>query len=169
MDATVTLAENSRLLPMDLGPLNPTTVDIFVGLVFFGLTFLVLAKVLLPRINKVLTEREDATEGGSERAEALREEAAAVHAQYEAELAAARHEAARIRAKAQEEGAAAIAAAREEGVRERERIIAEGTAAIKAERTAAEEGLSANVDAWARTLAGRILGEPVASGAPARD
>ena len=42
-------------------------------------------------------------------------------ARYEAELAGARHEAARIRQQAKEEGTAAIAAARAEGIRERTR------------------------------------------------
>ncbi|MFG3497451.1 hypothetical protein [Streptomyces sp. NPDC047928] len=111
-------------------------VDILIGLVAFTLTFLIVGKVLLPRINRTLAEREEAIEGRSEQAEELRVQAARVHAEYEAELAAARHEAARIRARAHEEGAAAIAAA---GAR-----------------------LADDVESWAHRLAERIVGEPVA-------
>lgn len=162
MTSTVTLARNAELLPLDLGPLNPVLAELIVGLVLFGATFLILAKVILPRINRSLQQRQDAIEGGTDRAEDLREEAARLHAAYEAELAAARHEAARIRAEAHEQGAAAIAAAREEGARERDRILATGRARIEEERAAAESRLGEDVEAWAHTLAERIIGEPVA-------
>ncbi|WP_406864047.1 hypothetical protein ABZO31_27880 [Streptomyces sp. HUAS MG47] len=157
----MTLAQNSTLFDMDLGPLNPVTAELILGVVLFGLTFLLLAKAVLPKISKTLAEREKAIDGGNEHAEDLRSEAADVRAQYEAELAEARHEAARIRSKAQEEGAAAIAAARAEGVAEREAILAAGHERIAAERETAERELNADVDTWARDLAGRIVGEPV--------
>ncbi|MFI8288490.1 hypothetical protein EAO71_05030 [Streptomyces sp. ms191] len=157
----MTLAQNSTIFDMDLGPLNPVTAELILCLVVFGITFLILAKGILPKINRTLVERDDAIAGGTERADDLRAEATQIRAQYEAELAEARHEAARIRSRATEEGAAAIAAARAEGVREREAILAEGAARIAAERSAAERELNADVDAWARALAGRIVGEPV--------
>ncbi len=157
----MTLAQNSTIFDMDLGPLNPVTAELILGAVLFALTFLILAKGILPRINRTLAEREDAIDGGTERADDLRAEATQIREQYEAELAEARHEAARIRAQATEEGAAAIAAARAEGVRERDAILAAGAERIAAERAAAERELTADVDAWARALAGRIVGEPV--------
>ncbi|MER7516575.1 hypothetical protein [Streptomyces sp. NPDC126499] len=157
----MTLAQNSQIFPIDLGPLNPVWAELILGAVLFGLTFLILAKGILPKINRTLAEREDAIDGGTERADDLRSEAAAIRAQYEAELAEARHDAARIRAQATEEGSAAIAAARAEGVREREAILAAGHAQIAVEREAAERELAGDVDAWARALAGRIVGEPV--------
>ncbi|MBD0716087.1 hypothetical protein [Streptomyces sp. CBMA370] len=156
----MTLA-NSEIFKMDLGPLNPVWAELILGLVVFGFTFLVLAKVLLPKIKRTLDERDDAIEGGTDRADDLRAEASQIREQYESELAAARHEAARIRSKAVEEGSAAIAAARAEGTAEREAILATGTAQIAAEREAAERELTADVDAWAHALAARIVGEPV--------
>ncbi|WP_418960071.1 hypothetical protein [Streptomyces tritici] len=159
----MTLAQNSTIFDIDLGPLNPVTVELILGVVLFGLTFLILAKAVLPKISKTIAEREKAIDGGNEHAEDLRAEAADVRAQYEAELAEARHEAARIRSRAQEEGAAAIAAAREEGARERDAILAAGHERIAEERAAAERELNAEVDTWARTLAGRVVGEPVAA------
>ncbi|WP_370415849.1 hypothetical protein [Streptomyces fradiae] len=157
----MTLAQNSKIFPTDLGPLNPVWAELILGAVLFGLTFLILAKGILPKIKRTLEEREDAIEGGTDRADDLRAEATAIREQYEAELAEARHDAARIRSQATEEGSAAIAAARAEGVREREAILAAGHEKIAAERDAAERELSADVDAWAHALAGRIVGEPV--------
>ncbi|MCX2180350.1 hypothetical protein KV205_07375 [Streptomyces sp. SKN60] len=157
----MTLAQNSKIFPTDLGPLNPVWAELILGAVLFGLTFLILAKGILPKIKRTLEEREDAIEGGTDRADDLRAEATAIREQYEAELAEARHDAARIRSQATEEGSAAIAAARAEGIREREAILAAGHEKIAAERDAAERELSADVDAWAHALAGRIVGEPV--------
>ncbi|WP_435973163.1 F0F1 ATP synthase subunit B family protein [Streptomyces sp. Qhu_M48] len=156
----MTLA-NSTVFKMDLGPLNPVWAELIIGAVLFGLTFLIMAKAVLPKIKRTIEEREDAIDGGTERADDLRAEATRIREQYEAELAEARHEAARIRSKAVEEGSVAIAAARAEGNAEREAILAAGTEKIAAERTAAERELSADVDAWAHALAARIVGEPV--------
>ncbi|MEU9699308.1 hypothetical protein [Streptomyces sp. NPDC047981] len=157
----MTLAQNSTIFDMDLGPLNPVTAELILGVVLFALTFLILAKGILPKINRTLTEREDAIAGGEGRADALRAQAAEIREQYEAELAEARHEAARIRSQATEEGAAAIATARAEGIREREEILAAGAVRIATERESAERELNQDVEAWARALAGRIVGEPV--------
>ncbi|MFB7862929.1 MULTISPECIES: hypothetical protein [unclassified Streptomyces] len=157
----MTLAQNSQIFPTDLGPLNPVWAELILGAVLFALTFLILAKGILPKISRTLTQREDAIEGGTERADDLRAEATAIREQYEAELAEARHDAARIRSQATEEGSQAIAAARAEGLREREAILAAGHERIAAEREAAERELAGDVDAWARSLAGRIVGEPV--------
>ncbi|MFJ8311336.1 MULTISPECIES: hypothetical protein [unclassified Streptomyces] len=148
-----------NLLPIDVGPLNPTVPDLLIGLVLFALCFWVMAGVLLPRIKRTLEEREALTTGRTHEAEAVLAEAAEVRAQYEAELADARHEAARIRQQAKEDGTAAIAEARAEGVRERDEILAAGTADIAAARTAAEAELRPYVNVLATELAGRILGE----------
>ncbi|WP_306328407.1 F0F1 ATP synthase subunit B family protein [Streptomyces venezuelae] len=156
----MTLA-NSQIFKTDLGPLNPVWAELILGLVVFGLTFLILAKGILPKIRRTLDAREDKIDGGTERADDLRAEATQIREQYEAELAEARHEAARIRSQAIEEGSAAIAAARAEGTAEREAIIAAGTEKIATERAAAERELNADVEAWAHALAARIVGEPV--------
>ncbi|MFC8759847.1 hypothetical protein ACFY8P_13130 [Streptomyces sp. NPDC012693] len=157
----MTLASNSQIFNMDLGPLNPVLAELILGAVLFGLTFLLLAKGILPKIRRTLDAREDAIEGGTDRADGLRAEATQIREQYEAELAEARHDAARIRSKAVEEGSVAIAAARAEGSAERDAILAAGAEKIAAERAAAERELTADVDAWAHALAARIVGEPV--------
>ncbi|MFD7019209.1 hypothetical protein [Streptomyces sp. NPDC059161] len=148
-----------NLLPINVGPLNPEVPDLLLGLVAFALCFWMLAGVLLPRVKRTLEEREALTTGRTHEAEALLAEAAEVRTRYEAELAGARHEAARIRQQAKEDGTAAIAAARAEGIRERDEILAAGTADIAAARAAADAELRPYVHVLATELAGRILGE----------
>ncbi|MCP3818318.1 hypothetical protein NLX86_09375 [Streptomyces sp. A3M-1-3] len=156
-----------ELLPLDIGPLNPTLPDMLAGLVLFAVSFLVLAKVLLPRIARVLAEREAAIDGVSAQAADLRAQAAKVRADMLAERAAGRHAAAAIRSRAHEEGMALIADARAQALREREAIVAAGQAAIAAERTVAEAELHAYIGVWGVELASRIVGERLSVPAPA--
>ncbi|MFF0447980.1 hypothetical protein ACFYT4_16485 [Streptomyces sp. NPDC004609] len=152
---------NDGILPFDVGPLNPTRWGLVVGVVSFGIVYLVLAGRLMPRAARVIAEREKLTSGVTEQAEEVRTEAEQVRAQREAILAEARHDAARARQRAHEEGVELIIAARAEGMRERERILTEGAAAIEAERVVAEAELHSDVGHWARAIAERIVGEPL--------
>ncbi|GHF31376.1 MULTISPECIES: F0F1 ATP synthase subunit B [Streptomyces] len=146
---------------LDIGPLKPEPAPLVLGLVLFFLVFALMAKVILPRINKVLAEREQATDGRFEEAEETRAEAARVHEEYQALLAEARHEAARLRQESLEQGNAIIAELRAEGQRQREEIIAAGHAVIDAERAVAEAELREQVGVLATQLAGKVVGEPV--------
>ncbi|WP_432093582.1 hypothetical protein [Streptomyces sp. bgisy100] len=153
-----------KLIPTDVGPLNPELLDVVFGLVCFGVAYGVLSRVLLPRIGKVLYEREQATEGVLRCSEDLEAEAEQVRERYLQALAEARHDAARIRQEAKEEGTELIAAARAEGIRERDELVAAGRARIAAEVAAAEAALDGTVTELATELADRILGEPVGVG-----
>ncbi|MFE9394318.1 hypothetical protein [Streptomyces flavidovirens] len=156
---------NTQLLPMKIGPLNPGVPELVFGLVTFAAVFWVCSRVLLPRVEKVLAQREASTTGREEEAEELRAEAARIRALYESALADARHVAARTRQQAHEEGVALITAARADGMRVREQILTDGAAVIAAERATAEAALRPYVDGLARELAGRVLGEPVPASA----
>ncbi|MFJ4191384.1 hypothetical protein [Kitasatospora sp. NPDC089509] len=145
-----------------MGPLKPDLAQLVIGLVCFFLIFGILGAVLLPRIEKVLGERRDATEGGVERAEAARAEAQRVYEEFQAELTAARHEAAVIRQTTIEEGAAIIARLRAEGQELRDRMVAEAQVQLAADRVLAEAELREDVVRLAGELAGRVIGEPVA-------
>lgn len=123
------------------------------------MVFGLLGKKLLPSIEKVLAERRDQIEGGMERAEAAQAEAQALLEQYRAELAEARHEAARITEHAREQGAALIGEMREEGQRQREAIVAAGHAQIEADKKQATAALRQDVGSLASQLASRIVGE----------
>lgn len=140
-------------------PLIPEIPELVIGLIAFAIVFFVLGKKLLPNINKVLEERRDAIEGGIEQAEIARTEAQSVLEQYKAQLAEARHEAARLRQEAQEQGATLIAEMRAEGQRQREEIVAAGHSQIEADRKAAASALRQDVGKLATELAGKLVGE----------
>jgi F-type H+-transporting ATPase subunit b len=140
-------------------PLVPPIPELVIGLIAFVIVFGFLAKKLLPNINKVLEQRRESIEGGIEKAEALQTEAQSVLEQYKAQLAEARHEAARLRQEAQEQGATLIAEMRAEGQRQREEIITAGHSQIDADRKAAAQALRQDVGHLATDLAGKLVGE----------
>ncbi|MER5864375.1 F0F1 ATP synthase subunit B [Kitasatospora sp. NPDC002040] len=152
-----------------MGPLEPSKIQTIVGLIAFALTFVVLGRVLLPRIERVLAERHEATEGRLEHAEELQAEARETYAEYRRVLNEAHHEAARIRQEAAEEGAALVAAARAEGLREREELLAAGRATLSVDRELAALELRADVGMLAVELAGRVVGEPLGEFADRQD
>ncbi|MCY0948277.1 F0F1 ATP synthase subunit B [Streptomyces sp. H27-S2] len=140
-------------------PLIPPIPELVIGLIAFVIVFGFLAKKLLPNINKVLDERREAIEGGIEKAEAAQTEAQSVLEQYKAQLAEARHEAARLRQDALEQGTALKEELRAEGQRQREEIIAAGHTQIEADRKAASHALRQDVGKLATDLAGKLVGE----------
>ncbi len=140
-------------------PLVPEWHELVVAIIAFFIVFGILGKLLLPRLQKTLNERTDAIEGGINRAEDAQAEAQRVLEEYRAQLAEARHEAARLRQEAQEQGAAIIAQMREEGHRQRDAIVAAGQAQLEAERTQAQAALRQEIGRLAVELAGRIVGE----------
>jgi F-type H+-transporting ATPase subunit b len=142
-----------------LGPLLPSTPELIIGAVAFFIVFGVLGKVLMPRIQQTLRERTDAIEGGIERAEEAQAEASRVLEQYKAQLADARHEAARLREEAKEQGAQIIAEMREQAQAEARRLTEAAHAQIQAERQQALTALRAEVGALSVELAGRVVGE----------
>ncbi|GAA2278308.1 F0F1 ATP synthase subunit B [Kitasatospora cystarginea] len=142
--------------------MRPDTAELVLGLVLFFLIFGILGMAVLPRIEKTLVERDDAIDGGMERAETARAEAQRIYEEYQAELQAARHEASRLRQEAAEEGAALLAAIRAEGQQQRDRMVAEAKVQLAADRVIAEAELREDVIAVATELAGRLVGEPLA-------
>ncbi|WP_340557955.1 F0F1 ATP synthase subunit B [Streptomyces sp. GSL17-111] len=140
-------------------PLVPVWPEVVIGLLAFGIVFFVFSKKLLPAINKALDERREAIEGGIEKAEAAQAEAQQTLEEYRAQLSEARHEAARLRQEAQEQGAALIAEMRAEGQRQREEIIAAGHTQIEADRKQAAQALRQDVGKLATDLAGKLVGE----------
>ena len=140
-------------------PLIPDTTELVVGLLCFFIVFGFLGKKLLPNIQKTLEERRDTIEGGLERAEKAQAEAGRTLEEYKAQLAEARHEAARITEQAREQGSMIIAEMREEGQRQRDAIIAAGHAQIEADRRHVTVTLRQEVGRIATDLAGRVVGE----------
>jgi F-type H+-transporting ATPase subunit b len=143
-------------------PLIPHWPELVIGTVAFLIVFILLARVLMPRISKTLEERTDAIEGGLRRADDAQEEAKRVLDEYRTQLAEARHEASRLREQAREEAAQIVAQGRADGAAERERIIASAAAQVDADRQQALTALRAEVGSLAVELASKIVGESLA-------
>ncbi|MEU6136841.1 F0F1 ATP synthase subunit B [Nocardioides sp. NPDC047086] len=140
-------------------PLIPHVPEIILGFIVIAILYIGISKFIVPNFEKAYADRTAAIEGGIENAQAKQAEADAKLAQLEEQLASARHEAARIREQAREEGAAIKAELRAEAQAEAERIITAGKAQIEAERQAAATSLKTEVGSLATGLAGRIVGE----------
>jgi F-type H+-transporting ATPase subunit b len=141
--------------------LYPAAGELIVGLVAFAILFFFTWKWVIPRVRKVLEERQEAIAGEMERAEAERVEARKLQEQYREQLAGAREEANRIieeargtaeqlrrdiQAKAEEESQAIVARAQDE---------------IRAERDRAFQELRGQVGTISVELAERIVEESI--------
>ena len=140
-------------------PLVPDLTELIVGAVTFGIIFFALWKVLIPRLNTTLEERTDKIEGGLQRAEEAQEEANATLAKYREQLAEARHEAARLREEAREQGAQIIAEMREQAQAEGRRLVEAAHVQIEADRQQVIQSLRTEVGGLAVDLASRVVGE----------
>ena len=140
-------------------PLLPSWPEFIIGTILFALVFGVLAKFLLPRAQQTLVQRTEMIEGGLARSEEAQAEAKQMLDQYREQLAGARHEAARLREEAREQGAQIIAEMREQAQAEARRITEAAQAQIQAERQQALTALRTEVGTLATDLASRIVGE----------
>jgi F-type H+-transporting ATPase subunit b len=140
-------------------PLLPSWPEFIIGTITFILVFGILGKMLLPRIQRILVERTEAIEGGLARAEKEQEEAQRVLDEYKQQLADARHEAARMREEAREQGAQIIAEMRQQAEADARRITESAQAQIESERQQALTSLRTEVGTLATELASRIVGE----------
>ena len=140
-------------------PLIPTWQELIIGTICFILVFGVLSRILMPRIQQTLEQRTDQIEGGLARADEAQAEAQRLLEQYRQQLAEARHDAARLREEAREQGAQIIAEMRDQAQAEARRITAAAQAQIEAERQQALIALRTEIGTLATELAGRIVGE----------
>ncbi|GLW24676.1 F0F1 ATP synthase subunit B [Microbispora triticiradicis] len=140
-------------------PLMPHVYELVVGSFAFLVVFLVVGKILTPRIQKTLAERTEVIEGGIKKAEDAQAEAQRTLEQYRAQLAEARQEAARLREEAREQGAQIKAELRDEAQAEARRIIETAHAQIEADRQQALTQLRGEIGRLSTELASRIVGE----------
>ncbi len=145
--------------PLSGNPLVPSWTEVIWGGIAFLVVFVALWKLLLPRISTVLEERTEKIEGGLQKAEELQAEAQRVMQEYQARLADARHEAARLREEAREQGAQIIVELREQAQAEARRITEAAQAQIAADRQQAFASLRAEVGTLSVQLASKIVGE----------
>lgn len=156
------LAAEAATAEEELNPLVPHIAEIIVGLVAFGLLLLVLGRAVVPRFEKAFDQRSAAIEGGMRRAEQAQAEAQAALEEYRSQLADARHESARMREEAREQGAAILVEMREEAQARANGIITSAQEQIAADRQRAATQLRTEVGGIAAQLAERIVGESLA-------
>jgi F-type H+-transporting ATPase subunit b len=125
----------------------------------FVIIIWVLAKYVVPPINKAMEDRQAAIRKQFAELDEAQAEARKAEADYKEQLNNAKHEAARIREEAREQGAQIVQDAREKASTEADRIIEHAHAQIEADRKAAFASLRRDVGSLATTLAGRIVGE----------
>jgi len=131
----------------------------FVELIGFAIMFFVIARYIVPPINRAMTARQDAIRQQFSDLDQAKADAKSAEEEFRAQIADARHEAARIREEAREQGAAIIAELREQAQTEAARIVEHAHAQIEADRQQAVTSLRAEVGTLATDLAGRIVGE----------
>ena len=112
-------------------PLLPHNAEIIFGFVFLILLAIAFAKIVVPRFEKAYADRTAAIEGGMNEAKQAQAEAKAALDKYNAQLAEARQEAAKIREDAREQGALIIAEMREQANAEAERIVTHARVALQ--------------------------------------
>ena len=131
----------------------------FVELFAFAIMVWILAKFVIPPINKAMTARQEAIRQQFADLDQAKTEAHEAEEEFRSQIADARHEAARIREEARDQGAQIVQEARDKAQTEADRIIEHAHAQIEADRKSAFASLRRDVGSLATTLAGRIVGE----------
>jgi F-type H+-transporting ATPase subunit b len=143
----------------DLYPVIPHPGELIVGIISFVILYVLYRRLVVPRLEAMLDERQRTIQGGIERAEAMQAEAKAALEQYQAQLAEARTEAAQIRDQARAEGQQILEELRTQAQEEAARITARGEEQIQAARQQVVNELRGQIGLLAVDLAGRVVGE----------
>jgi F-type H+-transporting ATPase subunit b len=151
--ALVTAGEAEQL------PVLPHWGELIFGLIAIAILYVIVQKKVVPNLEKAYSDRTAAIEGGMHKAEEAQQEAQVALEQYKAQLAEARVEASRIRAEAQERGAAIIVELRAQAQIETNRMTEAAHKQIEAERQQAVVSLRSEVGRLSTELASRIVGE----------
>ena len=131
----------------------------WVELIAFGIIVWILAKFIIPPVNRAMEKRQQAIRDQFAELDDAKDEAHKAEEEYKAQLADARQAANKIREEAREQGAQIVQDARDKAQTEADRIIENGHGQVRAERQQAIASLRAEVGTLATELAGRIVGE----------
>ena len=162
--AVLAAGEGKDNLPLESGnnPLVPAPYDIVWSLIPLLVILFLFWKFVLPKFQQVLDEREERIEGGLRRAEEAQAEAKAALDKYNAQLAEARGEAARIRDDARAQGQQILADMKAEAQAESDRIIAAGHQQLAAQRQQIVTELRGDLGRQSVELAEKLMGEQLA-------
>jgi F-type H+-transporting ATPase subunit b len=158
MDTLASTPVTNTVVPMSNNFLVPNGTFI-VELVAFATIVYLLGKYVIPPINRAMTARQEAIRTQFAELDEAKADARKAESDYKEQLNDAKHEAARIREEAREQGAQIVQDAREKAQTEADRIIEHGHTQIEADRKAAFASLRRDVGSLATTLAGKIVGE----------
>lgn len=162
MNSIIFLAQGEgESLPLEETPsvLTPALYDIVWSLIAFAAILFVFWKFVLPMFKRVLDERTERIEGGIEKAESAQAEAKAALEKYNAQLAEARGEAAKIRDDARAQGQQIISDMKAEAQTESDRIVAAGQQQLAAQRQQIVTELRGDLGRQSVDLAERLMGE----------
>jgi F-type H+-transporting ATPase subunit b len=130
-----------------------------VELLAFAILVYIFGKFLIPPISRSMTARQEAIRRQFAELDEAKSDARKAEADYKEQLNDAKHEAARIREEAREQGAQIVQDAREKAQVEADRVIEHAHTQIEADRKSAFASLRRDVGSLATTLAGKIVGE----------
>ncbi len=133
----------------------------FVELIIFLVVFGVMARVILPPIQKVMREREDRVRSGLAAGDEGRAEADRLAAERALVLEQARAEARRLLEEASRAADAALEDARRRGAAEHEALLTAARTGLESERAALREELLGRLGVLVVDAASRAIGEPV--------
>jgi F-type H+-transporting ATPase subunit b len=151
----------AALIPLSEGTQNflVPNATFFVELAAFLLLFWLLARYVIPPINRAMTNRQEAIRTQFAELDQAKADARAAEEKFKAQTADARKQAGKIREEAREQGDQIVAEARDQAQVEAKRIVDHGHAQLEAERKQALHSLRAEVGTLATELASRIVGE----------
>jgi len=152
------ISSSTGVLPLASNFLVPNG-TFLVSLLGFVILVWIFGRYLIPPINRAMTARQEAIRQEFADLEEAQSDARKAEADYKEQLSNAKHEAARIREEAREQGAQIVQDAREKAQAEADRMIEHAHAQIEADRKAALASLRRDVGSLATTLAGQIVGE----------
>ena len=126
----------AALIPLSEGTQNflVPNATFFVELAAFLLLFYLLARFVIPPINRAMTKRQEAIRTQFAELEEAKADARAAEEKFKAQTADARKQAGKIREEAKEQGDQIVAEAREQAQVEAKRIVDHGHAQLEAER-----------------------------------
>jgi F-type H+-transporting ATPase subunit b len=157
MNAALLLATEATEEASGLSIILPAAAELFYGAISFAIVFLVLSRLVFPKISQMLEDRSAAIQGKLEEADKTLQSAGATKSEYEAKLNSARSEANAIIEEAKQQAETVRAQLRAEAEQEAEAIRsrAQADAATEKERLVSE--LKGQVGALSVQLAGKIV------------
>src|SRR5215216_5319660 len=104
----------TQVVPLESNNFLVPNGTFFVELIAFAIMFYILAKYIVPPINRAMAARQDAIRKQFADLDQAKTDTKSAEEEFRAQIADARHEAARIREEAREQGAGIIAEMREQ-------------------------------------------------------